>query len=71
MTNTPIDRINELITALEAIKDYALRCEREMRDDDPLADSFDAMIAALEMIEDDGNLLSPDDFDAIKALIMS
>lgn len=66
MTN---ERIDTLINTLTAIKNFANQCEREMREDDPLADSRDALIAALEMIEDDGMLCSPHDLDRIKDLI--
>lgn len=71
MTNTPIDRIANLISYLEIIRDNALENEKEMREDDPLADNRDAMIATLEMIEDDRELMGPDDFDRLKDLILN
>lgn len=76
MTNTPIDRIDALITALETLKSTALECESDMREsgDDPLFDCNDAMLESFSIFADDiidaSATISIDDFEALKSLII-
>lgn len=76
MTNNqpPIDRIDDIITTLQTIREYALECEESMREADATATNLEAMRDAFEILADDimggESLISRDDFAKIKSMIM-